>query len=151
MLVWINAEMISSNRALEGSILGSFLIMKNERPEKSVIRDSVKLINLVLGVVVIVFWIFWHVGYAMAVAMSWMFAVAGAGSAPGGPVSEASVDAFSLGLTIGVIVSALAGFPAGLAVMRPRGERKSMFLLFLGMLASGLLIQIGSFAFLGSN
>lgn len=144
--------MVSSNRALKVLDLGSFLIMKKEQiePEESVIRDRVELIDIVMGVVVIAFWIFAHVGYAASLGMAWIFAVAGAGSGPE-PVSEASVHAFSLGLTIGVIVSALAGFPAGLAVMRPRGERKSMFLLFLGMLASGLLIQIGSFAFLGSN
>ncbi len=118
-----------------------------KKQTKSEIQDSVKLIDLVLGVVVIVFWIFWHVGYAGAVAMFLAFFLAGGGSGPGGPPSQESVDALIQGLKIGVVISALAGFPAGFTLFLPRGERKQMFRLFLGTLALGALIQIGSFLY----
>ena len=75
------------------------------------------------------------------------FFLAGGGSGPGGPPSQESVDALIQGLKIGVVISALAGFPAGFTLFLPRGERKQMFRLFLGTLALGALIQIGSFLY----
>ena len=122
-----------------------------KKQTKSEIQDRVKLIDLVLGVVVIVFWIFWHVGYAGAVAMFLVFALAGAGSGPGGSPSQESADALIQGVMIGVVISALAGFPAGFTLFSPRGERKPMFFLFLGTLALGALIQIESFLFFSAG
>ena len=122
-----------------------------KKQTKSEIQDSVTLIDLVLGVVVIVFWIFWHVGYAGAVAMFLAFFLAGAGSGPGGSPSQESADALIQGVMIGVVISALAGFPAGFTLFSPRGERKPMFFLFLGTLALGALIQIESFLFFSAG
>jgi hypothetical protein len=89
------------------------------------------------------FWINAHIGWLCSVFFFGIFFLAGAGSDPNGPPSDESVNAMVQGFVIGVIVAGLAGIPAGVAVMRPRGERKLPFLCFVGMFATGVLIQIG--------
>ena len=123
--------------------------MKSDQHKKATIDRSgrVSPYNILGGAVVIFLWINAHVGYAAVLVFFGIFFLAGAGSGPGGPPSDESVKALVQGFYIGVIVAGLAGIPAGVAVMRPRGERKLSFLCFVGMFATGVLIQIGAIIF----
>ena len=79
------------------------------------------------------------------VFMGTVFAGGGLAQAGRTPSNE-SFYILLLGLIIGVLMSGLAGVPAG-AAFYASGSRKRMFLLFIGLFAAGAFIQVGVFVY----
>ena len=113
--------------------------MKKEQPEP--VTNS-QILN---GVSTAICWIVGHVFYYIAITFLCVIGLVGYGSSLSGTCSGETVIVLAFGILIGVVVSGLAGFPAGFAVMLPHGKRKPMFKWFAGMFAAGVMIQIWSF------
>lgn len=108
------------------------------------------ILLVVTRVFVTIIWVVAHCYWAVMVLMGTVFAGVGLAQAGRTPSNE-SFYFLLLSLIIGVLMSGLAGVPAG-AAFYASGSRMRMFLLFIGLFATGAVIQVGVFVyFLATN
>ncbi len=114
--------------------------MKKEQTEPDINSQIVKIAGTIIC------WIVGHVFYLLAITIVAMGLV-GDGTPLSGTRSAETIKVLSFGIFYGVVISGLAGFPLGIAVMLPRGKRKPVLKWFLGIFAAGVLMQIASFVY----